>query len=266
MAPPRQPAPVVSVADRYVNRAVVHYLVGACVVPWTWDAARLLVAPDPHVLVPAWTGAVGGWLLADALSYLVHLVIDSAAYERWLTRGHTAPIATIIDTHHSHPLNYSQLSDVELVAVTYPATLPVLAVWWVAGQDAAAAWVVALRAAMMAFGLLAGHAHKWAHERGCGMRVPAAVRALQDAGVLLPAAAHREHHRTFDRQYSLVSGATQPVLDAIVFAWRRRFGGGGGGGRLTCLDATASTTAPATTPAPAAPPRPPSPAAGAPRS
>ena len=71
-----------------------------------------------------------------------------------------------------------------------------------------------------AFGLLvlflsamSQQTHAWSHS--LRSELPAAVRALQDWGVLVSPAAHAAHHKPpFCGNYCIVSGVWNPVLDA----------------------------------------------------
>lgn len=55
--------------------------------------------------------------------------------------------------------------------------------------------------------------HAWAHARRA--ELPPLVRAAQDAGLLISTRSHAAHHRPpFSGNYSIVSGATNGVLDS----------------------------------------------------
>jgi hypothetical protein len=213
------------------NSVLAHFTVGFVTLTFVRQADWAGAASDPLRFA---AGGTAAWLLVDVLSYFVHMIIDSETYDRLVCqralktgRGQLA----LIDQHHTFTLNYSYLNSVELVAVTYPAALPVLlplAVahsWtapWLLGSPA----YVGFYAVLSMFSLAAGHAHKWAHERNHGILCNPVVARLQDVGVLLGPEAHKKHHATHasfcDRYaFSLVTGFAQRLLDPVM-RWFRR--------------------------------------------
>lgn len=163
------------------------------------------------------------WVAADAISYGIHVFIDSEFYDRNVARpkkSEDGAVYAVIDEHHTKPMNYSTLTDRELVYVTYPAVLVIMLLFLaldtvacVAVSSFYSSAYVSLRFWLPAQGLLTNHAHKWAHERAHGLPIPWTVARLQDARLLLGPAAHQPHHKTLKSHYSLYNGVTQLLLD-----------------------------------------------------
>lgn len=69
-----------------------------------------------------------------------------------------------------------------------------------------------MTAATISLGCLSQQFHAWSHMKKS--QLPAAVVALQDAGVLVSRKAHGAHHRApFEGNYAIVSGLWNPLLD-----------------------------------------------------
>jgi hypothetical protein len=220
--------PVIIGHEHVINSVAAHYLVGFLLIAAALRSDPAVVARRPLL---AAAGAVCGWLFADALSYGLHFLIDSEFWTR-VVSGVDRHGFALVDVHHEFTMNYSYLSGVELVAITYPISVPALLVFSVAHFWLAPALLatspayLAFFSSTMAFGLMAGFSHMWAHERNHGVLRWRLVRWLQDARVLLGPGSHRKHHvveRDRDRlNFSLVSAATEPLLDPLVASLRAR--------------------------------------------
>lgn len=80
-------------------------------------------------------------------------------------------------------------------------------------SDAASAGGHAFLGAFLGFVLLSQQIHAWAHSKKS--RLPPAVVALQDAGLLVARKMHGGHHRApYDVNYCIVSGVWNAPLDA----------------------------------------------------
>jgi hypothetical protein len=221
--------PVIFMYESFFNNVLVHYAVGFAILYFLVRVGwRALFAKRTLLLASLllMTGAVLGWLATDAMSYALHLFIDSPHYRRLVSkqeRHNARPV--VVGQHHEFPLNYSYMSSTELVAVAYPVFLPALAVCsllhvgLLRGLLSSPAYV-GFFTSMTVFSLVGSYAHRWAHERNHGLLKDPIVRALQDAGVLLHPKAHSVHHEAEDddarTHYSLVSGAAQVALDPVL--------------------------------------------------
>jgi hypothetical protein len=218
--------PVIISFEGVFNNVLLHFLVGFLL----FQSVGALLRHDFPRALPLAGGATAGWALADAISYFLHMAIDSETWTRVITKGHVHGYA-LVDLHHDFTMNYSYMNGVELVAVTYPATVPLLLGFCYLHTRAfptllaTSPFYRALFASCMGFGMMAGFAHKWAHERNHGvLKSGTFVALLQDAGVLLHPASHRKHHAATDDRsrldFSLVSGVAGRLLDPLVAWWR----------------------------------------------
>lgn len=204
---------IVSQTDRYLNTAFVHSsLFVLNIYLFVNYTFWLTLINNPPCFI---AGGVTGWVLTDVLSYLVHLIIDSKVYNNLITQGGIIPIKTIIDLHHEEPLNYSRLTHVELISITFPIMIPLHILFLISEQYTVTAYALGIRTTTLLFGYMSGYIHKWSHERICGMHIPFYAKILQNLRIILHPLAHRKHHQTFDCQYSLVNGIIQPLFDLI---------------------------------------------------
>jgi hypothetical protein len=200
----------------WINHPICHFVMGNYVITAfahaiTVQQAAMLVHP---VFLMHALGAFAAWVAADVISYGVHRIIDSAWYDRTVASRHSGTVYAVIDEHHTKPMNYSSMSDHELVYVSYPAVMPlVIAFYLMDPLFYAYAFYASFRFWLVAQGLMVNHAHMWAHERAHGGRVPAVVRALQDMRVLLRPAQHQPHHKTLNSHFSLYNGVAQLAFD-----------------------------------------------------
>jgi hypothetical protein len=206
---------IVSQTDAYLNNKFVHTLHFLIVLKYYVFHVAFWRAITNYP-INFMSGCITGWLAADALSYIVHMFIDSSTYTKWITQGGKIPIRTIIDTHHEHPLNYSQLTRVELISITYPVVLSLQLYFIIYELFYQSAFMFGFKASIVFFGLLSGYIHKWTHERYCNIQVPCIVKKFQDYRIILHPQDHKIHHQTYDCQYSLVSGIVQPLFDAVA--------------------------------------------------
>lgn len=67
-----------------------------------------------------------------------------------------------------------------------------------------------------AFGILSQVPHYYAHRRSESPRVHGLVRLLQRTGLILDPQHHAEHHRDFDRNFCILSGWCNPLLNSLI--------------------------------------------------
>uniref|UniRef100_A0A6V7QU98 Lipid desaturase domain-containing protein n=1 Tax=Ananas comosus var. bracteatus TaxID=296719 RepID=A0A6V7QU98_ANACO len=133
-------------------------------------------------------GAVLGYLLADLGTGVYHWAIDNYG-------GPSTPFA-----NNLHALAR---------AVTF--TVPPIQ-FLISGDGSMAAAAHAFVGVCAGCIMLSQQFHAWAHEKKG--RLPLAVAALQEAGVLVSRAEHAAHHRPpYNSNYCIVSGACNRALD-----------------------------------------------------
>ncbi|WOL04551.1 fatty acid desaturase 4, chloroplastic-like [Canna indica] len=189
-------------------------------------AKSVAAAADSGSFVEPLLAAYVGYVLADLGSGVFHWAIDNYG-------GPSTPVfGSQIDAfqgHHRWPWTITRREFANNLhalarAVTF-AVLPIELLLNAGGGAASHAFVGTCAGCVM----LSQQFHAWAHEKKS--RLPVAVVALQEAGVLVPRPMHQAHHREpYNNNYCIVSGAWNGVLDeykvfeAIEMAIFFRFG------------------------------------------
>ena len=207
------------------------------------DFAFGVVARPDWLVLPA---LLVGWYLADFLSGLVHMYMDyrpcppgkrlndlffytgsreSAEYQAMLRERMAAisPLERLVydfKNHHPRPLALGRRSLWRLIGSTViVAALPVslalnlaLALWPVPG------WLAAGVVAFLLGGAFAQLFHASLHRE----RNPWFIIAGRRLGLLMTPAAHQLHHDTLQRDFATNCGWSNPVVNRLFRALRRR--------------------------------------------
>lgn len=176
-------------------------------------ALRLLGGVDAGAsALPLGAGLLAGWVAADLTSGLVHWWCDRIAREDTplLGRSFVAPFRE----HHRDPSSICRYGFFETNGNTCIAMAPLLVAAWVVvpAQPGSAAAVFGSAGALSfsVWTCLTNQIHKWAH----APTVPAWVRRLQEARLLLPPEHHAGHHRSpFASHYCITAGWLDARLD-----------------------------------------------------
>lgn len=182
---------------------------------WIALAARVALRSESHApLAPMLlTAGVGGLVIADLISGLVHFTCDRFFSERTPLIG--ALFIEPFRSHHDDPLGITRHGFCARNGNNCLALLPVLALLHTtlgtlqsdALRSGGATFCLTLTAAMAA----TNQVHGWAHTAN----PPRFVRALQRARVILSPAAHGRHHRgAHASAYCITTGWLNPLLDA----------------------------------------------------
>lgn len=151
---------------------------------------------------------VGGYIVADMMTGIVHWAGDTVGSSSWpiLGKGIIHPFRH----HHVDPIDLTRHDFVELNGNNALASLPVLvgAVLLAPYAPYAAMFLTTV----VVFAMATNKIHQWAHHPS----PPRWVRALQRARLILPPEHHQIHH-TFphDRAYCITTGWMNPVLDTL---------------------------------------------------
>lgn len=212
---------VPAVMDCYCNRMPIHYFFGYYFISFIASLQLQDTLYEPKFYL----GAIGGWYMADFVSYFMHMFIDSSLYTK-LLESSPRGVHAIVDTHHIHPLNYSLLLEHELISLCYPILFPVLIImmfleWQHYISNPVYSMYAGFKISLIVWSLLGGHIHKWVHERHVRPDLPWIIKKMQDYRIILWHDAHNKHHQTFDCQFSLVNGYSQLILDPI-YNWFQR--------------------------------------------
>lgn len=141
------------------------------------------------------------YLLADLLSGLYHLATD---------KGFNVQNQIEMFQEH-HDTNTMSGFDWQTFAAGFP--FAIFGAWF------HSAFFVALGC----FIALTQVTHYYAHVRSKNEWVRAIVRGLQRAGFIVHPKAHQRHHRApFNRDFCLLSGWCNPLLNAVLWMFERR--------------------------------------------
>ena len=193
----------------------------AWVAAWAAGTAALLAK---GVLLDAQCAA--GAVAASALAAYVLADLGTAFYHWGVDNygsGKTPVVGSQIagfQGHHRQPWVITLRDFENRVHGICKAVVPCLAALLLCGEPDAAFdtfWAV--------FGacvVLSQQFHSWAHSKVAD--IPAPVRALQKAGLLVGRKAHGMHHSApFENNYAIVSGLWNPLLDnSGIFPWLER--------------------------------------------
>jgi plasmanylethanolamine desaturase len=162
-----------------------------------------------------WTlpAMLAGIAAADFASGLVHWAADTWGDDDLPVIGRR--LLTPFRLHHVDPDDFLRRSFIDANGDVACATvLPLLVLLIVPLDGAGAGLLAACGFGLCAVGMWTNQIHQWAH-----MRVlPAPIRWLQDAGVLLDRRDHAAHHAgAFDRHYCITTGWWNRPLEAAGF-------------------------------------------------
>jgi ubiquitin-conjugating enzyme E2 variant len=182
--------------------------VAACVLLAVPLVLRLAARPlDGAGMLAFLLAAVGGYLLADLASGLVHWFCDRFFEEDTPLIGRV--LIHPFREHHRDPLAMTRHGFLELTGNSCLGLLPVLAL---AGRWPAGPWLDALVLSLAAGVVLSNLLHKWAHASAA----PAPVRWLQRRRLVLAPAAHAAHHRPgYAGAYCVTTGWMNAPADRL---------------------------------------------------
>lgn len=189
-------------------------------------------------------GLLFGWILADFGSGLLHMLMDYvhcpkelgfdrlyfhqghrdqtyAALKREVMAGRSAFYRLAFDfkIHHPWPDGLGRRSTVTLCRETLPMfglPLSLLVNLAAIAGSLSAGWI-AVGTTLAVGGAFAQYLHGQMH------REPPArhVLVLRRLGLLMTPAAHRIHHDTLDRDFAIITGWTNPLLNPLFRVFRR---------------------------------------------
>jgi ubiquitin-conjugating enzyme E2 variant len=181
-------------------------------------AARGAAAGTSVSVVSVGVMLLGGALVADFVSGLVHWAADTWGNQHWPIVGPT--LIRSFREHHVDQTAITRHDFVEANGATALVLLPFVVAVHLFLPGSPAAWIarhelVTVFALSLSFCvLMTNQVHKWAHAE----RPPVIVRLLQRAGVLLTAAHHQRHHAGDHlSHYCITTGWLNPVMDRSGF-------------------------------------------------
>jgi ubiquitin-conjugating enzyme E2 variant len=210
-APPDDTLPVhyeISIAQR-VFSTVAIVLATAAVCSLAFRVAT-------HVTLAHWwvpLALLGGIFSADFGSGLVHWGADTWGRDDLPVIGKTLLVPFRV--HHVNPDDFARRSFVDTNGEVAAVTLLVLLGLLLVPLDTYWGGIVGLfGVTFCGTGMLTNQIHQWAHVDS----VPAAVKWLQAAGLVLAPEEHARHHaRPYDARYCITTGWCNRLLDALDF-------------------------------------------------
>mmetsp|Transcript_257 Transcript_257/g.508 ORF Transcript_257/g.508 Transcript_257/m.508 type:complete len:329 (+) Transcript_257:153-1139(+) len=193
---------------------------------WVWSTTLLLSATfvkgfsdvdDVETAVLACGSLAASYVLADLGTGIYHWAVDNYG------SGRTPVFGKQIEAfqgHHVRPWTITEREFCNNVHQVFkPALAPSAALALLAGT-ATPEWNIGA-SSFLYLACMSQQFHAWSHMKKS--ELPAAVLALQDAGVLISRKAHGAHHRApFEGNYCIVSGVWNPILDRGFFRWLER--------------------------------------------
>ena len=208
------------------------------------NLAWLALFPPSWWMIPA---AVVGWFLADLGSGVAHVLLDYVPcrpglglrelyfYEdsrgtpeyaalRRATMARANPLQQVLfdnKIHHPRPwfLANRTLAHLLLPNILFYAIPMLLAEALIAWYCTVPGWFVAGCTVLLAGAGFSQYTHAMTHSP----KVPRAVRWAQKAGLFLKPREHAGHHAEFDRNFCLLSGWANPLVNPL-FRWALRRG------------------------------------------
>jgi ubiquitin-conjugating enzyme E2 variant len=183
-----------------------------------WSLWRLAVAAEWRALPVLLVAAPLGWLASDLLSGLLHWAFDSFGSVRTPLLG--AAFIRPFREHHDDPRAMTRHDFVETHGASCFAALPFLALTSSLSLETMASLLTQAFLLSVALGALAtNQCHKWAHMDEAS--TPRVVRWAQRRRLVLPRWHHQLHHTApFDSHFCMSSGWLNPLLNAVLRAWR----------------------------------------------
>lgn len=205
-------------------------------------AATLALGRADWFGVPA---LLAGWFLADMLSGLIHMTFDylpcptgkgipeiyfyAGSRESAHYLGLRAAVMARLNafqrivfdfkTHHPRPDALGRRALLVQIGPTLVLALPAALLLDAAGLwGHAPGWVMALGVSLLIGSGFAQYFHGSLH---CPV-VPRHIAMLRHAGLLMTPAAHQRHHDTLTRDFATNCGWSNPLVNALFAAIRRR--------------------------------------------
>lgn len=186
--------------------------IASTVVLWSWSGYRIASQLDLwHWWAPV--AVLLGIAAADLGSGLIHWAADTWGRDDCPLIGQRLLVPFRV--HHVNLDDFLRRRFIDANGEVAAVAVPVLALLLAVPLDTIWGGPVALFGlAFCGVGSMTNQIHQWAHMPS----PPAAVRVLQDCGLLLGRSDHEDHHdRPYDRRYCITTGWCNRPLDAIEF-------------------------------------------------
>lgn len=149
---------------------------------------------------------IGGILLADLISGVIHWAEDSYGNEDWPILGKYVITPNLL--HHTDALAFTKPGYYYRNRTTLAAAIVFGVVFWISGL------INPLTVTAILVGSQTNEIHKWAHTPSARLWWP--IRRLQHLGILQGAQHHWGHHRAPSmRHYCIITEFLNPLLDRL---------------------------------------------------
>lgn len=185
---------------------------------------------------------LGGVLFADVVSGIVHLMLDYEVGSNDVLRlhvEHSIPAVIAFEqnsdifikakprdkylwnfhSHHDAPYPSADSKLTLVKQIVFPMTPPLAGFTVAALFGVMPAWLCIILATGFALGPISQFTHFLAHARTRGLVKSKVLMFMQDWHIILHPAVHRSHHIHFDREFCILNGWGNPIVNRL-----RRFG------------------------------------------
>jgi hypothetical protein len=171
-----------------------------------YSASRLYSSPSIG-LVDMLVALVVSYLFVEPASGVLHVVLDNEKFNSWPLLGE---VASSFQRHHDKPIEISWRP-------THNFFLEPMVPYAVIGAQALfikSDFMVAVVFQLFFTTELMMFAHRWSHM--ANSRKPYLAKALQYAGIVMSDAHHHDHHRTYDCNFAICAGWSNPAMNFLV--------------------------------------------------
>lgn len=152
------------------------------------------------------------WLLADVVSWVVHLTADKK-FE--LDTPVFGAMIRPFREHHVDPQEMTRLPISKTLGVPALVGSPLqIAVGILAFTGTGSVWLLWFFTLLFGWTVATNLFHRWAHMA----HPPLWIRLLQQGGIILPPSRHKLHHQTHNKSFAITSGITNKLWDKLFFS------------------------------------------------
>ena len=153
--------------------------------------------------------AAAVFLYVDVHSVFLHVSLDNPMINHWPLIGAEAER---FQWHHDEPNKVVTDTWLTFLSPVFMILSPA-SLFWLWHRDKPILRTFAMYIIPAAFMMMC--AHRWSHQ--VPHRIHPLVKALQHVGVLISGEEHCLHHATYDRNFAIFSGVTNPFFNALTY-------------------------------------------------
>jgi len=151
--------------------------------------------------------ALISYMMVEPASGVLHVVLDNAKFNEWPLLGE---VAISFQKHHNMPIEISwrPTQNFFLEAMVPYAIIGSQALFITNEFVVAVCFMLFFSTELMMF------SHRWSHM--ANSRKPFIAKALQKSGIIMSDAHHHDHHRTYDNNFAICAGWSNPLMNYLV--------------------------------------------------